>query len=86
MQWWVWLLIAWVVIAAIAAFVLGLALANAEVQDAARRLVEDKSVGPADKDLDPDASEPPRDVTADGAGPTIPAWRHGRRRSRPRRQ
>lgn len=48
MQWWVWLLIAWVVIAAIAGFVLALALANAEVQDAARRLVEDQRFGPAD--------------------------------------
>ncbi len=41
MPWWVWLLLVWSGVAATCAVWWGLALANAEVQDAARRVTED---------------------------------------------
>jgi len=80
---WVWLLIAaWVLAALIGGVVLGRALSNAEVQDEARRLVEDERIYPEDNV--PIANEPPRDITAHGGGPPSLSRRHVRRRSRAR--
>lgn len=41
MAWWAWLLVGWAVVAIVCAVWWGLALANAEVQDAARRLTDE---------------------------------------------
>lgn len=45
MPWWAWVLIGWAVVAAACGMWWGLAMANADTQDAARRITEETSAG-----------------------------------------